>query len=150
MSLQEELEAIKRIPLFSKVDGARLKLLAFASDRLTFADGQFFFHAGDQCDGAYVILEGEAEVLAGEANALVAKLGPNDLIGEIGMICNKPRSAGVRALGDVTVLRIPTDVFMPMLTEFPAMAMEVAVELAHRLDRTTQQLAELKMENARQ
>lgn len=149
MSLTEELEVIKRIPLFSKVDSARLKLLAFASDRLTFADGQFFFHSGDQCDGAYVIVEGSAEVLAGEADALVAKLGPNDLIGEIGMICNKPRTASVRARGTVTALRIPSDVFMPMLTEFPAMAMEVAIELAHRLDRTTQQLVEHKMENTR-
>jgi CRP-like cAMP-binding protein len=149
MSLTEELEVIKRIPLFSKVDSARLKLLAFASDRLTFADGQFFFHSGDQCDGAYVIVEGSAEVLAGAADALVAKLGPNDLIGEIGMICNKPRTASVRARGTVTALRIPADVFMPMLTEFPEMAMEVAIELAHRLDRTTQQLVEHKMENTR-
>ncbi len=149
MSLKEELGIIKNIPLFSKIDPACLKLLAFASDRLTFADGQFFFHTGDQCDGAYVILEGEAEVLAGEADALVAKLGPNDLIGEIAMICNKPRSASVRALGTVTVLRIPTDVFMPMLTEFPEMALEVAIELAHRLDRTTQKLVERNMESAK-
>ena len=150
MSLREELEVIIRIPLFSKVDPARLKLLAFASDRLTFADGQFLFRTGDQCDGAYVILEGEAEVLAGEADAVVAKLGPNDLIGEIGMICNKPRSASVRALGRVTALKIPTDVFMPMLTEFPEMALEVTIELAHRLDRTTQQLVELTSENTKQ
>jgi CRP-like cAMP-binding protein len=149
MSLTEELEVIKRIPLFSKVDSARLKLLAFASDRLTFADGQFFFHSGDQCDGAYVIVEGSAEVLAGAADALVAKLGPNDLIGEIGMICNKPRTASVRARGTVTALRIPADVFMPMLTEFPEMAIEIAIELAHRLDRTTQQLVEHKTENTR-
>ncbi len=147
MSLKEELEVIKRVPLFSKVDPARLKLLAFASDRLTYADGQFFFHAGDQCDGAYVILEGEAEVLAGEAESLVAKLGPNDLFGEIGMICSKPRTASVRALGAVTALKIPTDVFMPMLTEFPEMAMEVTIELARRLDRTTQQLVERTTEN---
>ncbi len=149
MSLKEELEVIKRIPLFSNVDSVRLKLLAFASDRLAFADGQFLFHAGDPCDGAYVILEGEAEVLAGEADALVAKLGPNDLTGEIAMICNKPRSASVRALGTVTVLRIPTDVFMPMLAEFPEMALEVAIELAHRLDQTTQKLVERNMESAK-
>ena len=150
MSLREELEVIKRIPLFSKVDPARLKLLAFASDRLTFADGQFLFRTGDQCDGAYVLLAGEAEVLAGQADALVAKLGRNDLVGEIGMICNKPRTASVRALGTVTALKIPTDVFMPMLTEFPEMALEVTIELAHRLDRTTQQLVERKTENTRQ
>ncbi len=149
MSLKEELGIVKKIPLFSKIDPARLKLLAFASDRLTFADGQFFFHTGDQCDGAYVILEGEAEVLAGATDALVAKLGPNDLTGEIATICNKPRSASVRALGTATVLRIPTDVFMLMLTEFPEMALEVAIELAHRLDRTTQKLVERNMESAK-
>lgn len=150
MSLQEELEAIKRIPLFAKVDTARLKLLAFASDRLLYSDGQYFFRAGDQCDGAYIILDGEAEVLAGEAEALVAKLGPNDIFGEIGMICNQPRTASVRAHGAVTALKIPTDVFMPMLMEFPEIAIEVTIELAHRLDRTTQQLVELKGASASQ
>ena len=122
MSLKEELEAIKRIPLFSKVDPARLKLLAFTSERLTFADGQYFFHLGDDGDAAYIILEGEAEVLAGEKEELVAKLGANELIGEIGMLCSKPRSASVRAVGTVTALRVPKDVFMPMLTEFPGPA----------------------------
>lgn len=146
MSLKEELEVIKRIPLFSKVNPSRLKLLAFASERLTFADGQYLFHLGDDGDSAYIVLEGEAEILAGDEETLVARLGPNELIGEIGMICNKPRTASVKALGTVTALRIPKDVFMPMLTEFPGMALEITIELAHRLERTTQQLAELTSE----
>ena len=146
MSLREELEVIKELPLFSRVDPARLKLLAFASDRLSFADGAFLFRSGDQCDGAYVILEGEVEILTGEADALLTRLGPSELFGEIAMICNKPRTASVRALGTVTVLRIPTDVFMPMLTEFPEFAIEVAVELARRLEWTIQQLAECRAE----
>ncbi len=150
MSLVEEVEVIKRIPLFSKVDSARLKLLAFASERLTFADGQYFFRLGDEGDSAYIILDGEADVLAGEDEAPVARLGPNDLIGEIGMICNKPRTASVMAVGQVTALRIPKDVFMPMLTEFPGMALEITIELANRLERTTQQLVEQKMEGTPQ
>lgn len=145
MSLVEEVEVIKRIPLFSKVDPARLKLLAFASERLTFADGQYFFRWGDDGDSAYIILDGQAKVLAGEDEALVATLGPNELIGEIGMICSKPRTASVMAVGQVTALRIPKDVFMPMLTEFPGMALEITIELANRLERTTQQLVERSM-----
>ncbi len=150
MSLTEELEAIKRIPLFCKVDPARLKLLAFTSERLTFGDGQYFFHLGDDGDAAYIILEGEAEVLAGEKEELIAKLGANELIGEIGMLCSQPRSASVRAVATVTALRIPKDVFMPMLTEFPGMALEVTIELAHRLERTTRQLVERSMEDTKQ
>ncbi len=147
MSLKDELEAIQRIPLFSKVDPSRLKLLAFASERLSYGDGTYLFHWGDEGDSAYILLEGEAEVLAGDDEALVAELGPNDLIGEIGMICNKPRSASVRARGDVTALRIPADVFMPMLTEFPGMALEITIELAQRLERTTQQLVQATQES---
>lgn len=148
MSLVEEVEVIKRIPLFCKVDPARLKLLAFASERLTFDGGRYFFHAGDEGDSAYIILEGEAEILAGEDEAVVARLGPNELIGEIAMICNKPRTASVRADGEVTALRIPKDVFMPMLTEFPGMALQITIELANRLERTTQQLVERTMEGS--
>lgn len=146
MSLIEEVEVIKRIPLFSKVDPARIKLLAFASERLTFADGQYLFRYGDEGDSAYIVLEGAAKVLAGAEEAPVATLGPNELIGEIGMICNKPRTASVMAVGQVTALRIPKDVFMPMLTEFPGMALEITIELANRLERTTQQLVERTME----
>lgn len=149
MTLKDELEVIKSIPLFSKVDPTRLKLLAFGSDRLTFHDGELLFHAGDDCDGAYIILDGEAEILAGEDETLVAKLGPNELIGEIGTICNQPRTASVRAAGPMTALRIPKDVFMLMLTEFPRMALEVTIELARRLDRTTQKLVELSGEHER-
>ncbi len=150
MSLTEELEAIKRIPLFCKVDPARLKLLAFTSERLTFADGQYLFHLGDDGDAAYIILEGEVEILAGEKEQPIARLGANELIGEIGMLCSQPRSASVRAVATVTALRIPKDVFMPMLTEFPGMALEVTIELAHRLERTTRQLVERSMEDTKQ
>jgi len=78
----------------------------------------------------------------------IERLGSNELIGEIAMICNKPRTATIRARGKVTALRIPKDVFMPMLTEFPGMALQVTIELANRLERTTQQLVERTMESS--
>ena len=36
MSLNKEAELLKDLPLFSKVDLAKLKLLAFTSERLTY------------------------------------------------------------------------------------------------------------------
>ena len=35
MSLNEEVELLRNIPLFSKIDPSKLKLLAFASERIT-------------------------------------------------------------------------------------------------------------------
>ena len=150
MSLNEEVELLRNIPLFSKIEPSKLKLLAFASDRLTFAPGQELFHQGDPGDAAYIIMDGEAEVTidtpAGEIS--VAKVRKNDLIGEIAILCDVPRTATIKALSEVTTLAISKDLFFQMVTEFPDMAVEIMRELAHRLERTTSQLREAMSDRA--
>ena len=61
--LQDEVDVLRRIPLFANIDPARLKLLAFTSDRMAFAAGQELFHEGDAGDAAYVIIDGAVDVL---------------------------------------------------------------------------------------
>src|SRR5215208_3036034 len=63
MTLETEVQSLRQIPMFRDMDPARLKLLAFTSERVQFADGQRFFSQGDPSDAAYVILEGRATVL---------------------------------------------------------------------------------------
>ena len=46
MSLEQEVELIRRFPIFSKIAPAKQKLLCFSSERLTYAAGQEIFHAG--------------------------------------------------------------------------------------------------------
>ena len=62
MSLNEEVEALRSVPLFAKIEPSKLKLLAFTSERLTFPAGQELFHQGDAGDAAYIILDGRADV----------------------------------------------------------------------------------------
>ena len=150
MSLNEEVELLQNIPLFSKIAPSKLKLLAFTSDRLTFAPGQELFHQGDPGDAAYIIMDGEADVTvdtpAGEIS--VAKVRKNDLIGEIAILCDVPRTATIKALSEVTTLAITKELFFQLVTEFPEMAVEIMRELAHRLERTTQQLREAMSDRA--
>ena len=63
MSLAKDVEVLRNIPLFAKVEPATLKLLAFTSERLEYMSGDELFHQGDYGDAAYIILEGEANVL---------------------------------------------------------------------------------------
>lgn len=150
MSLKEEVECLQCIPMFSKIEPSRLKLLAFTSDRLTFAPGQELFHQGDTGDAAYIIIDGEAEVTidtpAGEIS--VATVRKNDLIGEIAILCDVPRTATIKALSEVTTLAISKELFFQMVTEFPEMAVEIMRELAYRLERTTSQLREAMSDHA--
>lgn len=142
MSLKEEVELMRRIPLFARVDLAKLKLLAFASERLTFAPGQELFHQGDAADAAYIIVEGSADVVvdAPKGAITVASIGKNDFVGEIGILCDVPRTATVRASSPLVTLRITKDLFYSMITDFPAMGVEIMRELAHKLENTTVQL----------
>lgn len=142
MSLDDEIKHLRNVPLFAKLDTSKLKLLAFTSERLTFRPGEVLFHDGDRGDSAYVILEGEARVSAstngGELH--LATLGKNDLVGEIAMLCDVPRTATVTAATQVTALKVTRDVFFRLVRDFPDMAIEVMRELARRLEATTQQL----------
>ena len=151
VSLKEEVDLLRNIPLFSKVDPSKLKLLAFASERLTFARGQELFRQGDSGDAAYIIIAGEAEVLvdAPGGPVAVAQVGKNDLVGEIAILCDVPRTATVKALSDVVTLAISKDLFFQMVSEYPQFAIEVMRELAERLDRTTGQLREAVSAQAR-
>ena len=99
MSLAKDVEVLRNIPLFAKVEPAKLKLLAFTSERLEYMSGDELFHQGDYGDAAYIILEGEADVLVDTPQGVVkvATLGKNDIIGEIAILCDVPRTATVVA-----------------------------------------------------
>ena len=146
MSLNEEVELLRNISLFSKIDPSKLKLLAFASERVTFDGGQELFHQGDHADTAYIIIEGTADVAVDTPGGeiTVAQLAKNDIVGEIGILCDVPRTATVRAVEKVTTLAISKDLFFQMVREYPEMGIEIMRELAHRLENTTTQLREAR------
>jgi CRP/FNR family transcriptional regulator, cyclic AMP receptor protein len=142
VSLREEVELLQRIPLFANVEASKLKLLAFTSERIAFESGQVLFRQGDAGDAAYIIIEGEAEVLVNGASGpiQVAVLGRNDIVGEIAILCDVPRTATIKALQRVVCLRISKDLFLRLINEFPQIAVAVVRELASRVEAGNQKL----------
>lgn len=138
MGLDEEVRLLKEIPLFSKIEPSKLKFLAFTSRRMTFGEGQYLFHQGDPGDAAYIIIDGDVDVLieGPEGEIPITRLGKYDLVGEIAIIVDVPRTASVRAVGELTTLVISKELFSRMLAEFPQIAVEIMRELALRLERT--------------
>jgi CRP-like cAMP-binding protein len=142
MSLQEDVERLRSIPLFAKIEPSKLKLLAFTAQRLTFNPGESLFHQGDVGDAAYIIMEGDAEVIVATPNGpiTVANVGKNDFVGEIAILCDVPRTATVTATNKLATMRISKDLFFELVCQFPEISVEIMRELAHRLDVTTRQL----------
>jgi len=142
MNLNEEVELLKGVPIFSKVEPAKLKLLAFTSERMNFAAGQEVCHQGDPGDAMYVILGGVADVLIDKEGGqfAIAELQKNGFFGEIAILCDVPRTATIKARDPLSTLKISKDMFYRLVAEFPQMAVEVMRELAHRLEDTNQKL----------
>jgi len=144
--LKDEVQTLRQVPLFAGVAPAKLKLLAFASDRVSYRPGEILFHQGDAGDAAYVILEGKADILA-EANGgqiKIAELSDNAIVGEIAILCDVSRTATVRAAGPLEALRIRKDDFLKLLADYPDMMFEILRSLAQRLTRTTSELTEAR------
>ena len=144
MGLQEEVELLRNIPLFAKIELSKLKLLAFTSERLTYSQDEILFSQGDAGDAAYIIIDGEADIVVNTPGGplVIATLKQNEIVGEIAILCDVPRTATVRAKTELTTLRITKELFFNLTIEFPQIAVEIMRELAHRLEQTTTKLRE--------
>jgi len=142
MGLAEEVEILRRIPLFTNIDPAKLKLMCFASERMTFKDGEVMCRQGETGDAAFIILDGTADVQVKrkEGTMSVATLTKNDIVGEIAILCDVPRTATVVAKGDLVTLKVTKDLFFGLVKDFPEIGIEIMRVLAHRLEQTTGQL----------
>ncbi len=144
MNLNEEVEVLKGVPLFSKIEPAKLKLIAFTSERMTYGSGQEVCHQGDPGDAMYVILGGVADVLieTDKGPLRVAELKKNGFFGETAILCDSPRNATIKASESLLTLKISKDMFYRLVSEVPAVAIEMLRELAHRVEDTNQKLRE--------
>jgi CRP-like cAMP-binding protein len=92
-----------------------------------------------------VIIKGDAEVSieTDKGPLVVANLSDNDLVGEIAILCDIPRTATVTATTELEALRITKDLFFRLAKEFPEIGIEIMRELAHRLEHTNARLREV-------
>ena len=146
MDLQQEADLLRKVPMFAKLEPSRLKLLAFTSEALTFEDGEILCHQGDQADAAYVIMQGEVEILMDtDAGPLpVASLGQNELFGELAVLTNAPRVATLRAKSGLRALRITDEMFLKFLAENSEVALDVMRQLSHKIAQTHKRYEEMR------
>ncbi len=146
MDLTTEAEMLHKVPMFSKLELSKLKLVAFTSELCSFDRGEVLFEAGDAPDSAYVIMEGAVEILAEtDAGAVVeGVLGTNELFGELGVLTSSPRSATIRAQDELVALRITDEMFLNLLAENPELALDVMRQLSDKLVRSHEQFVELQ------
>lgn len=146
MTIESEVKSLQALPMFRGVDAKKLKLLAFASERMSYERGEQLFAQGDVSDSAYVILKGAVAVSINTSDGpfQVAEIGSGAIVGEMGVLSGSARSATVTAGEPTVTLNIGKDVFFDLIKEFPAIAISVMRDIAVRLEHTNAQLAKLQ------
>jgi CRP-like cAMP-binding protein len=135
MLLNDEVQLLRKVPYFCRVDPCKLKLLAFTSDRVCYEPGQELFTQGESSEAAYVILHGTVDLLtksSGE-DLKIGEAGCNSIIGEMCLISNSLQAVTARAATEVEALRITKDTFFKVIADNPRMNLEISRTLAENL-----------------
>jgi CRP/FNR family cyclic AMP-dependent transcriptional regulator len=106
---REDLEVMARIPLFKDFDDVELDEVARIAIKEKFRAGDIVFNEGDKGDKFYIILQGSVDVtkrISDNETQTLVTLKPGDYFGEMSLIDEAPRSAGIRAKEDLTLLSI--------------------------------------------
>jgi len=146
LDLAEETDLLRKIPMFAKMETSRLKLLAFASEIVSFQHGDIVFNSGDSADYAYVIMDGAVDIITETDSGPVVTdtLRQNQLIGELGLLNNTPRIATLIANGDLQAMKITGEMFFRILRENSEVALDVIRMLSDKLTRSHTQVETLQ------
>lgn len=135
LALMERILFLKRIPLFENLSPADIKQVAALAQEESFSDGVSIVREGEIGDVMFIIVSGEVRVLITRSQKEVelARRKAGQYVGEMALISKEPRSATVRAVGNVRTLCINQKNFESLLRERPDASLAVIQVLCQRL-----------------
>jgi CRP-like cAMP-binding protein len=128
-------EFLSRAPLFARLEGRQLHRLAELCVPRSYETGDEIVVEGSTGLGLFVITSGKVEVTrgTGEDKVIFAELWSGDLLGEMSLVDDQPRSATVRTLEPTTCLLITRGSFQALVDSEPEIAWCIVPVLAGRL-----------------
>jgi CRP-like cAMP-binding protein len=104
------------------------------------------FHEGDSGDRLFIVVEGKVKLGRTSADGrenLIAVLGPGQMFGELSLFDPGPRSATVTAVTDASIMSLTHDELLRWLDGRPAVARGLLLQLASRLRKVSDVVADL-------
>lgn len=138
-----DLDFLSTVALFHAVSEEDLKGILGIVQMEQFAAGEIVLIEGEATNDLIILREGTVEVYVsrGEKKIHITELGPQAYFGEMSVFDDYPRSANVRAVTDVTAMRIDRDSFRALLKSNPAALFQMCTVFSHRLRKTNSALA---------
>ncbi len=134
------MNSLRRSSLFDGLPDEELTEVAACLVTRTFGRGVFIFHKDSPGQTLYIIQSGRVRIFILSESGQEISLnvyGPGEIIGELGFLDGRPRSASAVAVEPTQTLALRREDFFQRLEDHPRLAMRLLEILAARLRYTT-------------
>ena len=143
---QETTAQLKKIDWFDELPDEMLAALAKKVHKRILSKDEVLFNKGDQGDSLFIISSGWVKVFTKDtqgSDVVLNKVGAGEIIGEMALLDNEPRSAGVVALKETAVLELKRGDFMEILKQQPDLSLSVIRNFSSRMRYNTSYIEQI-------
>ena len=127
---------LKMVALFSGLSDEAVSDMASRVEKHTLAEGAVLMRKGDPGDSLYIIRTGWVKIVTEGPDGrelVLNQFGAGEVVGEMSVIDQEPRSATVIAMTPLEVLELKSDIFLATLGRQPELALRVMRNLSARV-----------------
>jgi CRP-like cAMP-binding protein len=142
--------ALSKVTLFSRLSDKSLAEVANGLKSRQLSAGEILFNQGDPGDELVIVAEGKVAIFvpvngAPGGGQPIRIFQAGEMLGEMALIDQKPRSVSARAEEPTKILTLSGKDFRRLLTQNPEMAFSVMAGLSDRIRYTTDFLGEVRL-----
>lgn len=117
--MRSSAEILKGLPYFSDLPDDLLSRVCDASEQIEIGAGTVIIAEGSDSEEMYVVVDGQLVVTkrSGGKDVELGRIGPGDVVGEIALLDDAPRTATVSAAVDTHAIRVPGVAFEDLLSD---------------------------------
>jgi CRP-like cAMP-binding protein len=138
----QKIGMLKNIPIFSQLTSKEILELDELLHERIYEKDEIIFEEGDLGHGIYVVVSGKLRVIPGHQlmKTLVLEIGPGELLGELSLFEESPRTATVAAIERTVMVALFQAEFSSLLSKNKSIGVKVLSEIARTLIRRARQL----------
>lgn len=145
MGLEQDIQVLGRVDLFSNLNNDQLRLLAFGAESVRLRAGRDLYRENAPADCAFVVVSGTVALWQDHSGSrqTVATADEGALLGELALITTGKRLTGAVAETDCELLRLNRKLFRRMLEEYPETAVRLHARISENLSGMLTQISRL-------
>lgn len=127
-------EVLRDLPLFASLNKEDTFQILEKFEKIDLAEEAFLFLENEPGDSLYILIKGKLRVTTNHKTVekLIGFIRPGELVGELTIFSNEPRSASVRALYPSTVLRLKREDLQSICYKHPSILWKITKSISVR------------------